>query len=328
MNTGKWGQLKKTVQWVLTVFCVAYIAAFFWGNRSDLGIILNFRLTSLLFILLLYVIYYLLHSWRIHIVVEKCSGSSIPIFPWFKLFVFGRFLNCIFPQAGNAYRSIQLKNNYQISYTHYISSFFSFAWMDTCFNFLLAAIVIASTDAHLSFGGVNVLAALLVVAFLCGVIPLLFFKICRLVELRLSRTFWIHAKLSEVFGITVKNVGDHTYLLKFLTLGFFVFVHTCFIFYICLTTLGVHVHWSQLALFCALFKVSTYLNITPGNLGIRELAYGVLSNEMGMGMAEGIIVSAILRIFGYIVIVALGLLLGGIDLLRSRETYFVRRDEE
>jgi len=66
------------------------------------------------------------------------------------------------------------------------------------------------------------------------------------------------------------------------------------------------------------FTVLTLLNqivITPGNLGIKEVAYGVLAQQLQIGMAQGILVSLILRVLTLVVTTALGLAFGGRGLL-------------
>jgi hypothetical protein len=73
-----------------------------------------------------------------------------------------------------------------------------------------------------------------------------------------------------------------------------------------------------LAVFYALFKLSFYINLTPGNLGVQEVVWGKLSELMGIGMAQGVLVSAFVRVVSTGVILVLGIALGGWDMLRSR----------
>ena len=76
-----------------------------------------------------------------------------------------------------------------------------------------------------------------------------------------------------------------------------------------------------LALFYIILKISTEILITPGNIGPREVAYGVLSESMGIGMGQGIAVSVIIRVLGTGTVLVLGSCFGGIDLLRHKEDY-------
>ena len=60
---------------------------------------------------------------------------------------------------------------------------------------------------------------------------------------------------------------------------------------------------------------------TLGDISVQELAYRILSGQMGIGMAQGMVVSVIMRILSTSVIIVLGGLFGGIALLRRRADY-------
>ena len=63
------------------------------------------------------------------------------------------------------------------------------------------------------------------------------------------------------------------------------------------------------------FKLGLIVNITPGNVGAREIVYGALGSSFGLNFSDGIILSTLLRVNSYVVLVSLGLLFGGRTLL-------------
>ena len=69
-------------------------------------------------------------------------------------------------------------------------------------------------------------------------------------------------------------------------------------------------------LYAILLKLSLLVNITPGNLGLRELVYGQLSQALGTGVEASILVSGIIRMVTYLLLSVLGVLFGGLALLR------------
>jgi hypothetical protein len=69
--------------------------------------------------------------------------------------------------------------------------------------------------------------------------------------------------------------------------------------------------------FYALYRLTFHVNITPGNIGIRELAYGLLCAQADVGMSKGILVSAELRILSTVVLLVLGVLLAWRDLQQA-----------
>jgi len=74
------------------------------------------------------------------------------------------------------------------------------------------------------------------------------------------------------------------------------------------------IHWTNLALFLAFYNMSLYLTITPGNIGVREIIFGALASALGVGMAEGIIASAVHRVAVYIFLFPGGMFFGGLHL--------------
>ena len=110
-------------------------------------------------------------------------------------------------------------------------------------------------------------------------------------------------------------------MLKIVLTGIITFINTVAIFYLCFKSLAITVALPSLALFYVVLHLSVQIIVTPGNLGVRELAYGILSDQMNIGMAQGLIVSVILRILGTSIVIVLGSFFGGIDLLRRRKDY-------
>lgn len=321
-------RLKSIVRWVIALLCIGYIVVFFWQQRAHLEVAFRLDLPLLLLVLVLLVIYYLLYSYRYLIVIEKCSGTQVPYWGWFRLCVLGLFLNKFVPQMGNIYRGVRLKKDYQVTYTRYISVYLSFAWMDTCLNMVIAMIVMAIAEPDLQISGINASFLFGALAIIIALIPIIVLQGFRLVESKTHRPFWIQAKLSEVFEVTVGNLHDLRYILNVLFFILLTFIEMCTVLYICFRSLGLPITFPAMVLFYAVYKISTYLNITPGNLGIRELAYGILSELMHIGMAEGIVASAIFRVLTYIALSILAVPLGGLDLLRHREQYHPHSSEE
>jgi len=314
-------QIKKILKSIIAVACIIYLVRFFYTNRDSLDVAFNLNILTIVYIVTLFIIYLLLHSYRFQLVLEKCSGHRLPFFPWLKILILGRFLNTIFSQTGNVYRGVRLKKDYNISYTDYISSFTSFAWMDTCMNLIIATVAVAALSPDLRIGQFTAWKILAIPAVVVIILPILAEVLLHKINFKNRHLNWLHLKLSEVLTVSVNNLRDTTYLLKILLLGLAMFIRTCASFYIYFSVFDIHVSMSALAVFYALFHLSVFVIITPGNLGVQEVAYGFLSEQMGIGMAQGVLVVALMRVVGTCVICTLGLILGGHDLLRHHRDY-------
>lgn len=301
--------------------CIIYIAHFFYKNKNDLFKVFSLDIETIIYILLLQLIYYLLQGYRFKLVLEKCSNLKIPFFPWLRMFILGRFLNMVFAQMGNIYRSVRLKQEYKVPYTRYISGLTSIAWMDTCLNLFIAIVIILVVNPHFSVGNLSAWKVLIVLAFSFSAAPIIAEIIFRKINLKNKHLQWIHSKLSEVLTVSVTNLKDIKYMSKITALGIAVFIRTCIMFYIYFTVLKIYINLPAIVIFYALFKISAFIMITPGNLGVQEIAYGFLSEYVGIGEMEGLIVATLIRVVAIFTTSILGLTLGGFDLIRHRKKY-------
>jgi len=314
-------RLKKILRWLIVAVCLFYLLRFFHNNWSTLKIAFTLKTSTIIYIITLQVISHLLISLRFRIILEKCSNRKIRFFYWFKLYILGRFLSTMISQAGNIYRSVHLKQDCGISYTQYIGSYTSFVWMDTFINFFIAAIAIAVRDPAYKLGQFFMWKMLLFLSLALLAFPITIELFFRKISFTNKRMKWMHSKLHEVLTASVNNIRDPLFMLKVILLGLAVFTRTCLSFYIYFSIFNIHATIPLLVVFCALSNISTFIVLTPGNLGIQELAYGFLAQTMGIGMAQGVLISMLARAFVTTYILALGAVFGGVDLFRKRNDY-------
>ena len=141
------------------------------------------------------------------------------------------------------------------------------------------------------------------------------------IKIENCRLTWIHSKITEVLTATIINLKDILYLLKVTALGIVILILTVIAHYILFKGFGIILTVPALLVFYVLLRLSLFIIITPGNIGVQEIAYGFISEQMGFGMAQGVLVSVFSRILNTSVILVLGILFGGIDLLRHRKNY-------
>jgi hypothetical protein len=313
--------INKTFQFIILFLCFAYIAWFFWEHRAEIVLTLELGYFLIFFIAAICVLYLIVYGLRFKLVIEKSSRSNLPYIEWLKCFILGRFFNQFFPQFGNIYRSFHLKNFFGVSHTLYISSFFSFVWMDTVLNFALTLTALAILDFQMMLFDVNGITLISFLLLITICVPFVFHRFFRLLQFKNKSLEWISLKLKEVFEVTLTNIKQIKFVLFFIVLGVMGFFLVILTYHFIFLGIGVSVQLSQLVLFYTLHKLGASINITPSNIGIRELAYGILCSDMGYGMATGIVASAILRIFNFTILVILGAFMGGISIAKRRKEY-------
>ena len=318
--------LTKIVRWSIFLLCTAYIVRFFALNTDDIMLVTRLKPLAVTGIVVLSALAHLIFCFRFQAVLKKCTGKSVPFFHWLRLVVLGRFLTLLTPQAGNVYSSIMLKKHYGIPHTRYISSFFSFVWTDTCVNVLVAMVLVLLVQPQLTIGGISAIYLLVGIFLVVFLVPVIIEWILSTMTFNNPRLVWIHGRLSEMFGISMGNIKDPAFMAKFLAGGLLAFADAIGVFYICFRSLDLPVSIPALALFYVVMRLSTLIVLTPGNLGVREIAYGIIGKNLNITMGQGILISMIIRVIATTVIIALGALLGGIDLFRHRKNLLKQAD--
>ena len=269
------------------------------------------------FLIALLVVYFLIYSYRFVILIEKHCDCRIGLLPWLRMLIVVRFMNNTVPQMGTVYRGVHLKKDFGVSYTDYISANLFFILTDTVFNFVIAAVLLVVTGNPLSFGGIHASLWLSTgsIAFLA--LPYLVSYILSHVRAAQQKPSKIIRGLSEVAREITASVRDIRYMLLSNILALASFVTMACVFHLLLQAVEVDLPFGTLAVFYALYRLTFHVNITPGNIGIRELAYGLLCAQADVGMSKGILVSAELRILSMVVLLVLGVLLAWRDLQQA-----------
>lgn len=311
---------------MIAIACIIYLARFFYQNKDSLKLILKLDVTTIFYIIILTVIYLFIDSFRLRIVLEKCSSKRLNYIYLFKLLIQASFLNMVFSQMGNVYRGCRLKKDYDISYTRYISSFISTLWMDTCFNLFFATAVILILSPNFKIGFLIAWKIFLIIALSVSALPLVGNILLSKFKMKIKFLDWIHSKLTEVLSVTFSNLRDITYLVRFFSLGIVELALTVLGYYILFKGFDIILNLSSLLVFYILLRLSLFIAITPGNIGVQEIAFGFISEQMGIGMASGILASVVARAITIFIISLMGVIFGGIHLLRERKKYLNNQD--
>jgi uncharacterized protein (TIRG00374 family) len=319
---------KRLIQNIIAAVCIVYIIIFFIKNKQQLQLAFNLRPTIIATLFILLILDLAINGLRMKIVIEKCSDVPIPAGRWYKIFLLGRFLNTVVPQLGNLYRGVTLKQNHNISYTSYVSSLASFAWMEISINLIFALIIILLTNRRMQIAGIDVRLFLsgLVALVIAG--PIIADAGLRLFKVQSNALVWVHSKLSHVFATAVTSLKDSTYILSIVSATLLAFIVIITMFYVCFLSINIRISITATVVFLAVLKVADVVVITPGNLGVREIIFGIITEQIGLSMMEGILASAILRILSTVLVLILGLSLGGVGILQRRREYSAQMQQE
>ncbi len=312
---------KHLLQWILSGGCILFVVFFFSKNKEEIQKILTLNIWYIAAMAVFILLSHLIYGYRFFLVVKKLSHQKIGLWMCIKSVILNRFLSACAPQTGNVYQSILLKQKYQVSYTQFISSLVALTWFDTCLNLSLALIFIVIISPTITIGNFlasHVLSLLILVIF---ILPVAFESLLSRFNFKNKISVWLHGRLSELFSSVISSVKDIRHLSRLLGTGVLSFLNTLVIFYLCFKSIGISLDWAAIAFYHVILKLLNTILITPGNIGVREIAYGIISEQMSLSMGEGIIVSMVMRIIGMIVILSAGTVLGGLALLKQQKEH-------
>lgn len=300
---------------------VTSVAAVIWGISSDgegWDLLRSVGVRAAAALIVLQGVGLLTQAYRYWLTVDHVADTRVPPLVWLRLFILGRFLNSLLPQAGNAYRSLRLKEDYGIAITKYLSSFLAFVWLSTLVNLAGALAVVLVAEPGLAFGPVpgSVVVTTLLVGFAVGP-PAALWILRRFSVESSSRMAWLYRHLEDMVAGAVRVAQSGATVGRFVLaaaagLGIWIAV-----FAITFAALDIEVSTSAVVVFYVLQQLGTYVNITPGNLGVQELYSGALASQLGVGLTGGLIVAAIVRITALATLLVFGSTLGGWQALRQ-----------
>ncbi|MCP5103420.1 MAG: flippase-like domain-containing protein, partial [bacterium] len=295
---------------------LGYIAYYIIENRESFLILKSIGPIDIGALFAAFFCSLLVSSVRLLMVMKKFGLKEMRFFPWFRIFVLARFFNRLVPQGGNVFRALTLKKENRFPLKNYTLSFLNFTWVDLVVSFTLISVIIYRFQPGLKIGEIPVLyfSLGLVPVFIAG--PLLFYLAVKRMRVIQDRKGVFVSFLKALAAMVEQTLGVK-FLLKNILLCIFSFGLVLLWFYLGFHSIGVETGIGALAVFTAIMRMSLLVSITPGNLGVLELAYGTLASSFGLDFSTGIIVAAVTRVVSFTGILILGVSFGGIPLIKT-----------
>jgi uncharacterized membrane protein YbhN (UPF0104 family) len=315
-------RLQPLLPWLLFALAILATVGLLVVRGDDLAALQTLGLPSVVALTALQGVYLVVQSGRFHVVLARFAERAIGFGPWLGLFVLGRFLNLFVPQAGNVYRAVALQRRHGISVQRFLVAFVNAPWLAMILNFLFGAAAVGLYAPATELAGWPLWGGLLAAAGATVLAPLLALlalnPLLRVPRLQRYRVLsFVQSRAAEMVAVTLESLREPGYLLKVGAWTLLSFVQASYLMVVGFQALGLEVGVGGAVTFYVLLQVTTYVQLTPGNLGVQELAFGVLSTGFGASAADGVLVSALLRVTGVVALVAMALPLGGVEALRA-----------
>jgi uncharacterized membrane protein YbhN (UPF0104 family) len=309
---------RSLLAWLAALVLLAFSARILLGNPEPLRRLAHMPGWMWAVLLPLMLVNVALAAWRMSLSIVQSGGPHVPARAWFRIAAIGQFLNVLVPQLGNVYRGVTLKREFQVSYLTYSTGLFTFVWLDTTTGFGLGLVALALLAPGLSLAGVPVLPTIAfgLVAMLAA--PAVAFRVLALLRPRGGFLLRAQSLSSQLLQVAARSLGARRFLLEFTLVSALVMLDQAAVLWLCFHAVGLPIDVATATLFHIVVKLSNTVVVTPGNLGVTELAFGALGASAHGGSVEhGIAAALAFRMLFSLVAIGLGLGYGGFGLIRS-----------
>jgi uncharacterized membrane protein YbhN (UPF0104 family) len=298
---------KQLLRWIILVIILSLLGKYIIEHRQDFSFLSTLRLSSLMPIVLLALLSQFLGVFRYFLVIRE-TENSVPFIDVFRHLIVARFLNKLLPQSGIFYRAHAFKKENDVSYGSFIASFAAFVWLDLVLTIIITTGIVAFYQPNLSVNNYPILPVLFAFTILLLCITIFSHRIPnhRKSEIEANPNIgYLLKTLNRLIGYISFTFELARKPRLLLSGGLIILTNTAisiWIKFFVFQLIGVTTKVSELTLFVVLNKVSNLLVVTPGNLGVMESLFGVLSVMLGIGAAQGVAAALILRAVSFLVL--------------------------
>lgn len=310
---------RRVLSWLVGAALVVLAAKFLLQNPEPLRKLAALPPGLWLLLVPLVLLNLMFMAWRLSLSVGHAGGAQVPSTAWFRIVVLGQFLNLFVPQLGNVYRGVTLKREFGVTYTAYATGLFTFVWLDTSFGFVLCLMVLLGLDPGLRLAGIPFVPVIGLMVVLLLSAPLLASRLLGALQLAHQGLAKWKERIDTLLLTAAHNLKKPAFTGRFMLGSALLMANQSTILWVCFRAVGLPIDPETAVLFQVLIKLSNQIVITPGNLGLTELAFGVLGSAAHGGSVEyGIAAALVFRALNSACVIVLGILLGGVRLLRMK----------
>jgi uncharacterized membrane protein YbhN (UPF0104 family) len=316
--------LKISLQLVLVAVFVLMIVYFLRRYSADISGLQSLSLLDVLLICIWSFVSYTAYAYAVYAMLISAGLKDVDPYGWLRIYFVSRLVNFFVIQGGNLYRLVLLKNKYNFSYANSIGITAFLIWLNASIALLVSSYILATMEWRPGDFVDNLLVWSVAGLVILLLTPLLLVKSVTTFKClaTLPTKFLEPAlKITDHFVATMKNRRLMMKITCLSCIHFFFFVGAS---YFSFRAIGQTVDVVAVCIFTTVFVFTRYINIVPGNIGLSELVGGLVSEQLGIGFGNGLLVSGIMRMIEILTIMLFGLFYGKFLLLE----YFRNRPKE
>ena len=306
-------------RWLSAVLAVSTLGLVVWvimRDRPSLDALGAIDPLDVAVIMVLQLLHLVPESYRQMIVIESSASTSIRWIPFFRIFVVGRFLNTLIPQSGNVYRALRLRSEFSIAIADFGGGMIAFVVLSFVASMLVAAPFVALQSPTLTIGGAPAALAFVVAGCAVAVAPFVIWLVGRSLPAGWRGQSRLLDIAHQVVTATITALSNGRLMLTFLGVWSLTLIIVVALYRTVFSAVGWELGIGEAIAIYALLQASTFIVLTPGNVGIQELGLAAFATIFGIPAAIGPIAAALIRVTGWIAIAIPAAVFGSTDIVQ------------
>jgi uncharacterized protein (TIRG00374 family) len=290
-------RLTQIIKWIILLIVLILLVNYLIKHRHEFHFLTEIELEYIIPVVLLTVFVLLLSCLRFDMMLTHVA-HRMPRYTVFKYFVLGRIINRFLPYGGSVYRAIMFKKSDGVSYKKYVASNVAFDWLNLFYSTLFGIVVVGVLDPRLMIRSVPLLPLFLgALVLLVTGIPLVKAILIRFGRSASSGPFKARVdEMSEIVDRFTDVLRNQKIFFANSIIISLVVGCSLVSFTLLFKSVGVDTDVAVLLVYLIILRFFSAMRITPANLGIREFLLGYLTFSLGIGAAEGVAVSIMMRL--------------------------------
>ncbi|ULQ46621.1 flippase-like domain-containing protein [Flagellatimonas centrodinii] len=249
--------------------------------------------------------YFLVFNERARVLSAQYLGRVPPLLDFARTLLVARVYNGLIPQTGNIYRAVSMRVELRLPYRGYVvisvaTIAFELIVMGLAMIGLFSCLESSALwwRERIGEGDVpSMLIVLTVLLVLCGLA-----ECGRQLRLVSGAREGSERSVRSDVGDFVRRVLSPSILLSGLFQSLVLLTAMVCVQWFVFAALGTRLDIAQALVFLVVNRLTQYVTVTPGNLGVRELMYGAIGATTAVGELLAVAASVLLRLLTWVVL--------------------------
>jgi len=280
--------LSKIIAYIVFFVLLVWFVYYLRSHWSDFTVIYSASWLYLIPLSLVALVFLILQGWIYQIIIEPFK-IKLKFTEWFGLAVLATLGSTVFPFGGFGFRAAYLKTKHNFPYSHFLSTLAAATAIELFIMSLTG--VVGSVLVYLQFHLFSLVIFLLylIVFLIFGGLLLFKPKVPQFKNQILQKL----ANILDGFRILREDRGQ----MKKLFLAFFLYaVFLSTMFYLAFHAFKLNISASQAMIPASLSDYTIFISILPASLGFYEGAIAFSARFFGFSLAQGLFISALMRV--------------------------------